>query len=200
MLTYVYIISLARGASVKKHVLLSPGDSFSFARMYFAPFYLAAFNLDELPHITVLQIIEHFSKEILRVLHQRVEIVSEQLSVENIDLHYTEKLKRNCVFLVNKAHRSSDGKALLVSFAKTLPISQSRDSMDTLTTALLREEEVSLPAGSDLNAYEEGKDMGVGGFVRLWNRNSAFKRARAVALARVLSILLPMCSASRKLT
>jgi hypothetical protein len=35
--------------------------------------------------------------------------------------------------------------------------------MDTLTAALLREEEVSLPAGSDLNAYEEGKDMSVGG-------------------------------------
>jgi hypothetical protein len=38
-----------------------------------------------------------------------------------ISISITEKLKRTCVFLLNKEHRNSDGKALLVSFAKTLP-------------------------------------------------------------------------------
>jgi hypothetical protein len=70
-------------------------------------------------------------------VQQRITRLEDQISFREGD--HLDRLKRSCVFLLHKEHRNAEGKALLVSFAQTLPFSQSKGFMDTLTTALLLE-------------------------------------------------------------
>jgi hypothetical protein len=94
------------------------------------------------------------------------------------------------VFLLNKEHRNAEGRQ------RSSPSRKHFQSLNRKSpwTALLREEEVSIPASSELNAYEEGKETSVGAIhahaEAQLQFTPPFKRARAIALARVLSVLL----------